>query len=160
TSVVQPAKQAAIPNLVPTGQVGKANAVVAATTMLASAIGFGVAAAILSRFPASINVLFVVDAITFILGAAIVFGIPNLGGGSRAASVYGAFRRSWALRDARPHLVVSTLAAFLIPISLPAVLALAYQISSAGGQTYSLPHLVSSVGSSPGSIAVSRLTTI
>src|SRR5258706_6123152 len=44
-AVVQPARQAAIPSLVPAGQVGKANAIVAATSMLAGAIGFGLAAA-------------------------------------------------------------------------------------------------------------------
>ncbi len=47
-AIVQPARQAAIPNLVPAGQIGKANAIVAATSMLAGAIGFGIAAAILS----------------------------------------------------------------------------------------------------------------
>src|SRR5262249_46127542 len=49
-AVVQPAKQAAVPNLVPAGQVGKANAVIAATTMLGGAVGFAVAAAYLTRF--------------------------------------------------------------------------------------------------------------
>src|SRR5207244_335914 len=65
-AVVQPAKQAAIPSLVPAGQVGKANAIVAATTMLAGAIGFGVAAAYLSRFqnPVDGRWLFIGDALT------------------------------------------------------------------------------------------------
>ena len=159
-AVVQPAKQAAIPSLVPSGQVGKANAIVAATTMLTGAVGFGVAAAILSRFPSSINILFVADAVTFILAAAIILGIPNLGGGAVTASVSGAFRRSWAIVDARPHLIISTLAAFLIPISLPALLALAYKLSPSGGQTYSTLELVLSVGIFAGSLVVSRLGTI
>ncbi len=42
-AIVQPARQAAIPALVPHGQVGKANAMVSATTMLAGAVGFGLA---------------------------------------------------------------------------------------------------------------------
>ena len=159
-AIVQPAKQAAVPSLVPSGQVGKANAIVAATTMLASAVGFGVAAAILSRYPLSINLLFIGDAMTFVLAAAIILGIPNLGGGSVSTAVSGAIRRSWAVVEARPHLVISTLAAFLIPISLPALLALAYKISPAGGQTYSTLELISSVGIFVGSILVSRLTAI
>lgn len=80
-AAVQPARQAAIPGLVPAGQVGKANAMVAATSMLAGAVGFGLAGAILALSPKSTNMLFVADAITFLLAAAIVIGIPNLGGG-------------------------------------------------------------------------------
>ncbi|OLB92986.1 MAG: hypothetical protein AUI15_19605 [Actinobacteria bacterium 13_2_20CM_2_66_6] len=52
-AVVQPARQAAIPTLVPIGQVGKANAMVAATTMLSGAVGFGLAGAILALAPKS-----------------------------------------------------------------------------------------------------------
>jgi len=159
-AIVQPARQAAIPNLVPLGQVGKANAMVAATTMFASAVGFGLAAAILTKFPSSINLLFIADAITFVLAAGIILGIPNLGGGQIATSVAGALRRTWSFAEARPHLVLSTLAAFLIPISLPALLALAYQVSSSGGQTYSALELVSSVGIFVGSLIVSRFVSI
>jgi MFS family permease len=156
-AAVQPARQAAIPGLVPAGQVGKANAMVAATTMLAGAIGFGLAGAILALSPKSTNMLFIADAITFLLAAAIVVGIPNLGGGAMAASVSGALRRSWAIVAARPHLVVGTLAAFLIPISFPALLALAYHYGGGtyGGQVYSTLELVLSVGILAGSMAVS-----
>ena len=159
-AVVQPAKQAAIPNLVPPGQIGKANAMVAATTMLAGAVGFGIASGILSLFPRSTNLLFIADAVTFALAAAIIAGIPTLGGGSTSIPVSGALRRSWSIVAARPHLVLGTLAAFMIPISFPALLALAYQISSQGGQTYSLLELVSSVGVFAGSVLVSRFGAI
>lgn len=165
-AVVQPARQAAVPSLVPIGQVGKANAVVAAVTMLGGAVGFGIAGAILGLFPKSINVLFIADGVTFALAAAIVFGIPTLGGGSLSAPVSGALRRSWSNLAARPHLVVGTLAAFLIPISYPALLSLAYQISQQlgvpqqGGQYYSVLELVSSVGILVGSIVVSRFVSI
>jgi putative nucleotidyltransferase with HDIG domain len=159
-AVVQPAKQAAVPGLVSTGQVGKANAIVAATSMLAGAVGFGVAAALLTRFPGQINALFIGDAMTFVLSAAIMLGIPNLGGGVIGASVSGALRRSWAITEARPHLAVSTLAAFLIPISFPALIALAYQVSASGAQTYSTFELVSSIGIFVGSVVVSRLSSI
>jgi len=167
-AVVQPARQAAIPSLVPAGQVGKANAMVAATTMLAGALGFGLAGAILALSPKSTNMLFVADALTFALAAAIVVSIPTLGGGAAAASVSGALRRSWSIVAARPHLVVGTLAAFLIPISFPALLTLAYQVSCptgdpqcpGGGQTYSTLELVLSIGIFVGSLAVSRIAAI
>src|SRR6266480_4705545 len=165
-AIVQPARQAAVPSLVPAGQVRKANAVVAAVTMLSSAVGFGVAGAILGLFPRAISTLFVADAATFALAAAILVGIPSLGGGSIAAPISGALRRSWNTVAARPHLVIGTLAAFLIPISYPALLSLAYQLSQQsrvalmGGQFYSLLELVSSIGIFVGSLWISRLTSI
>jgi putative nucleotidyltransferase with HDIG domain len=159
-AVVQPARQAAIPSLVPTGQVGKANAIVAATTMLTGAIGFGVAGAILGLYPKSTNVLFIADAFTFVLAAVIVLSIPNLGGGSIKTSLSGAFQRSWAIAAIRPHLALGTLAAFVLPISYPALLALAYEVSSQGGQAYSVFELVSSAGIFVGSILVTRFGAI
>src|SRR5256886_3075745 len=96
-AIVQPARQAAIPSLVPAGQIGKANAIVAAVSMLAGALGFGIAGAILALFPKAINALFIADAATFILAAGIVLGIPTLGGGSTAAPVAGAIRRALAI---------------------------------------------------------------
>ena len=160
-AIVQPAKQAAIPNLVPAGQVGKANAIVQASVMLAGAAGFAIAGTLLSLSPQSTNVLFIADAATFVIAAVIVRGIPSLGGGSISTSVSGALSRSWRVIGARPHLVVSTLAAFLIPMSAPAVVAMAYQISpQGGGQTYSMLELVSSVGIVAGSVLVGRFGAI
>ena len=159
-AVVQPARQAAIPGLVPAGQVGKANAIVAATTMLAGAIGFGVAGGILGLYPKSTSVLFIADAVTFVLAAVIVLSIPTLGGGSIKTSLSGAFQRSWAIAAIRPHLALGTLASFVLPISYPAVLALAYQVSSQGGQAFSIFELLSSAGIFVGSILVSRFGSI
>jgi predicted MFS family arabinose efflux permease len=158
--IVQPARQAAIPTLVPPSQVGKANAIVAATTMLAGAIGFALAGSILAVFQVTYP-LFIVDAATFALAAAIILGIPSLGGGEIRTSVSGAFTRTWAIVSLRPHLVIGTLASFLLPISFPALLALAYQVTpKQGGQTYSMLELVLSLGIFAGSLAVSRFSTI
>jgi putative nucleotidyltransferase with HDIG domain len=158
-AVVQPARQAAIPGLVPAGQVGKANALLVSTTMLAGAVGYALAGAILT-LSSSLMVLFLADAATFALAAAIVLGIPSLGGGTAAAHVSGALRRSWSIVSARPHLVIGALAAFLIPMSFPALLALAYQVSGNGGQTYSMLEVVLSVGVFAGSIVVGRVAAI
>lgn len=162
-AIVQPAKQAAIPALVPAGQVGKANAIVVATTMLAGALGYALAGGILAVFQ-SATFLFYVDAATFVLAAVLVIGIPTLGGGALSASVSGALRRTWSIAAARPHLVMGTLAAFLIPMSYPALLSLAYalasKLSSTGGQTYSLMAVIGSIGVFAGSIAVGRFSVI
>jgi putative nucleotidyltransferase with HDIG domain len=159
-AVVQPARQAAIPGLVPAGQVGKAYAIVAATSMLAGAVGFAVAGAILASFK-STTTLFIADAATFALAAVIVLGIPSLGGGGAKVPVSGAAQRTWSITAARPYLVIGTLAAFLIPMSLPALLALAYRISASnGGQTYSSLEVVLSVGIFAGSVVVGRFGAI
>lgn len=167
-AIVQPARQAAVPVLVPPGQVGKANAMISATTMLAGAAGFGLAGAILAWNPKSTTMLFVIDAATFALAAAIVVGVRGLGGGILKSSVAGALRRSWAIVAVRPHLVVSVLASSLLPLSFPALLALAYNLScqpqnpqcSRGGETYSTLELVLTLGIFLGSIAISRVTAI
>lgn len=157
-AVVQPARQAAVPGLVPPGQVGKANAIVVTTGMLASAAGYALAGGILLAFQKPM-VLFIADALTFVIAAAVVLGIPSLGGG-RHTPVSGALRRTWSIAAARPHLVVGVLAAFLIPISFPALLALAYKLSVQGGETYSLLELVLSVGIVCGAIVVGRFRSI
>jgi putative nucleotidyltransferase with HDIG domain len=159
-AIVQPARQAAMPSLVPSSQVGKANAIVAATTMLAGAIGFGLAYGLLLLLQ-SARWLFIVDAATFAVAALIVLGIPSLGGGERQTSLAGALGRSWSVTAARPHLVVGSLASFLLPFSFPALLALAYQISQPrGGQIYSVLGLVLSIGVFAGSVLVSRFGAI
>src|SRR6202521_2629268 len=98
--------------------------------------------------------------LTFVLAAAIILGIPSLGGGSATISVSGAMRRTWSIVEARSHLVIATLAALLIPMSYPALLSLAYQISRQGGQTYSLLEVVLSVGVFLGSVAMSRFAAV
>ena len=159
-AVVQPARQAAVPSLVPVGQIGKANAIVAATTMLAGALGFGLAGALLAVFQ-SPYLLFIADAATFALAAVIIVGIPTLGGGARKTSLSGALRRSWAIAAARSHLIIGTLASFLLAISFPALLALAYELTpEGGGQTYSTLELILSFGIFAGSVALSRFGAI
>ena len=159
-AVVQPARQAAVPGLVPAGQVGKANAIVAGASILAGAIGFALAGAILASFQ-STTILFIADAITFALAALIILGIPSLGGGASRAQVTGALGRTWGILATRPHLVVGALAAFLLPMSLPALLALAYQISLPnGGQIYSTLEVVLSVGILAGTVFVGRFVVI
>jgi putative nucleotidyltransferase with HDIG domain len=161
-ALVQPARQAAIPSLVPAGHVGKANAMVAATSMSANAIGYGVAGAILALHPNSPTVLFIADAATFVIAALLVLGIKNLGGGAPVMRLTGASRRAWAIVSTRSQLVIGGLAALLISISFPALLTLAYARGGNlyGGQIYSNLELVLSVGLFAGSVAVGRLPSI
>lgn len=165
-AVVQPARQAAVPGVVASGQVGKANAMASATTNACGAIGFGLAAIILAAAqqlgaPQPTNVLFIADGATFGIAALLVLGIPKMGGGIEAMRVTGSLRRAWSIATVRPHLAVSALAAFLLAISFPALLALAYKVNSgAGPQTYSALEVVVSVGVFAGAVAVGRSQAI
>jgi predicted MFS family arabinose efflux permease len=135
--------------------------------MLAGAVGFAVAGAILALYK-SPTILFFADASTFAIAALIVLGIRTLGGGASAAPVSGALKRTWSIAAARPHLVVGTMAAFLLAFSFPALVALAYQIAvnefakpqPSGGQVYSMLEVVLSVGVFAGAIFVGRLRAI
>ena len=165
-SVVAPAKQAAVPTLVAPGQVGKANAMVTATMTACGTLGFGLAGATLALaqqigIPHPTTVLFIGDAVTFAVAALLVAGIPNLGGGTTTMRVTGAWRRTWALDAVRAHLTVGAAAAFLLAMSFPALLALAYRIEpQAGGTTYSALELVLSAGLLIGSLVVGRSQAI
>ena len=165
-AVVQPARQAAVAGVVATGQVGKANAMASATTNACGAAGFGLAGIILAAAqqlgaPQPTNVLFIADGATFGIAALLVLGIPRMGGGIEAIRVTGSLRRTWSIAAVRPHLAVSALAAFLLAISFPALLALAYKVNSgAGPQTYSALEVVVSVGVFAGAVAVGRSQAI
>ena len=164
-AIVQPARQAAVPGLVPVGQVGRANAMVAAAGTVASAAGFGLAGLILAlTFQVSgTSVLFLVDASTFAIAALITVGIPSLGGGTTMVRLTGALRRAWSIDAARPHLIVGAVAAFLLSMSFPALFALAYKLSvngSSGAQTYSWLEVILSAGVFAGTIIVGRAVSI
>ncbi len=165
-AIVQPARQAAVPGVVASGQVGKANAMASATTNACGALGFGLAGVILAaaqtlgvRQPT--NFLFIADGLTFAAAALLVLGIPSMGGGIAAMRVTGALRRAWSMANVRPHLSVSALAAFFLAISFPALLALAYRVNGgAGAQTYSALEVVVSAGVFAGAVLVGRSRVI
>ena len=164
-AVVQPARQAAVPGLVPVGLAGRANAMVATIGTLAGAAGFGLAGLILALTVQSngTRVLFLVDAATFAMAAVIMQGIPTLGGGTTATRLTGALRRAWSIEAARPHLTIGVIAAFLLAMSFPALFALSYKVATSdipGAQAYSLLEVVLSAGVFVGALIVGRAVSI
>lgn len=165
-AIVQPARQAAVAGLVPRGQVGKANAIMSATTWTSGGIGFAAAGFVLAiaqqaHISSPTNLLFIADGATFAIAGLLVLGIRGLGGGTAQIRVTGSLRRAWSLAGARPHLVVGAIAAFLIAMSFPALLALAYKINpNSGGQTYAMLEVVLSAGVIAGSLVVARFGAI
>jgi putative nucleotidyltransferase with HDIG domain len=165
-AVVQPARQAAVPGLITSGQLGKANALVAAVMTGCGAVGFGLAGVLLSvgqqvGISQPTALLFVIDGVTFALAAVLVLRIRGLGGGSTSIRVTGALRRAWASDALRPHLVIGTVAAFFLTMSFPALLALAFRLQpNHGGQAYSALEVILSIGIFTGSLLVSRSQSI
>jgi len=164
-AVVQPARQAAVPGLLPAGLAGRANAMVATVGTLAGAAGFGLAGLILALTFRSngTKVLFLVDAATFAIAAVIMQGIPTLGGGTTTTRLTGALRRAWAIPAARAHLTIGALAAFLIAMSFPALFGLAYRVATSdvpGAQAYSFLEVVLSAGVFVGTLIVGRSVAI
>jgi putative nucleotidyltransferase with HDIG domain len=165
-SVVQPARQAAVPRLVPTSQIGQATAIVTATLTASNAIGYGIAGLVFTlaqslRLATPVNVIFVAAGATFFVAALLVLTVKDLGGGTPTVRLTGSLIRSLRLPTVRPHLLIGAVAAFLFAISLPALVALAYRLSpTGGGQVYSGLEVVLSIGLFVGSIAVARTEAI
>jgi MFS family permease len=158
-TVVQPARQAALPEVLEPGDVGRANSVLTACTMLASALAFPIAGGVL-LLNASPTWLFPVDGATFVVAGLLTIGASGLGGGIPHVPLAGAMRTAWRLRDMRVHLVVVAVASLLLSMSYPALVALAYALSRNGAEAYTLLQFCLFAGIVLGSIIVSRMRAI
>jgi MFS family permease len=158
-TIVQPARQAAIPETVDPSDVGRANSVLTACTMLASALAFPIAGIVLV-LGAPATWLFPVDGATFLVAGLLTIRMGALGGGVPHIPLSGAVRVAWSVMAIRPYLAVMAAAALLLSISFPALVALAYTISPHGAQAYTLLQFALFSGVVIGSIVVGRLRAI
>lgn len=159
-AIVGPARQAALPELVEPREVGPANAGISAASMIAGTGGYAIAGlviwATLSTFW-----LFLADGLTFLLAGVLVFGLGNLGGGVRVG-IWSGIGRTWAVVQARSHLLIAGAAAFFISMSFPTLITLAYSLkgSREGPQTYVILEVMLAIGIVLGSIVVGRMRSI
>ena len=156
-SVVQPARQAAMPEVVLPNQVTRATSIAAAASTAANMGGILLAGAIL--LVTGVAWLFVLDGLTFLVAAALIASAGFLGGGVRMRVSGGVIR---VMRDphVRQHLLIAGGAAFFISMSLPAVIALAYQQSSRGSQAFVLLEVVLTLGMILGNLLTTRLSAV
>jgi predicted MFS family arabinose efflux permease len=177
-AIVEPARQATLPELVEPREVGPANAGLSAAGMIAEAAGYaiaglviwvasnatlaGAAAALPSGAPTtSAGWLFWADGLTFLVAGLLVIGLGDLGGGVKRAGIWSGLGRTWATKAARPHLVVAAAAAFFISMSFPTLITLAYRLTPLdGARTYSLLQVMLAVGIVAGSVFVGRMRNI
>ncbi len=159
-AVVQPARQAAVPEVVERRALGTANAALAAVSRFVGAIGFGLAGLIIWLTNSS-EALFVIDGLTFAVAGILVLRIGDLGGGV-AVRAFEGVARAWAVKPARGHLVVAALSAFFITMSYPGLITLAYERSAPGhgAQGYSILQIALGLGVALGAVVVSRLEVV
>jgi putative nucleotidyltransferase with HDIG domain len=144
-ALAQASREAALPQLVATGWLPRANALIGATMTTGQSIGYTLAALLL-WLTRSTNILFLADAATFAAAAALTALSHGLGGGISSRSVTGAFRAAWAFKSVRGPLFVAGASAFLITMTFPALVVLAYHLSSAGPTAYTFLEVVLTLG--------------
>ena len=160
-AIVEPARQAALPELVEPREVGPANAGLSAAGMIAGAAGYGLAGVVI-WLTSSWKWLFVADGLTFLLAGLLILGLGNLGGGVKRAGIWNGIGRTWAVNRARVHLLVAGSAAFFISMSFPTLITLAYQLTSTrdGPKIYTILEVMLATGIVVGSIIVGRMRNI
>jgi putative nucleotidyltransferase with HDIG domain len=159
-AMAQPARAAAVREVVGEGEVGPANALLQMGDMVSKLIGYPLAGLLLWLTANSVSGLFAIDGLTFIFAALTILRVGPIGGGVRDLSVYGGLSRAWAVVPARAHLVVAAAAAFLLGMSLPTLIVFAYGIGPGGSQTYTILEAVLASGVIAGTIAVARFRAI
>jgi MFS family permease len=159
-AIVEPARQAALPELVEPREVGPANAGISAAGMIAGAGGYALAGLIIWA-TLSAFWLFVADGLTFLVAGILVFGLGNLGGGVKRLGIWSGLGRTWSVLRARPHLMVAGAAAFFISMSFPTLITLAYSLNgNEGARTYVILEVMLATGIVVGSIIVGRVRNI
>jgi hypothetical protein len=101
--------------------------------------------------------LYLIDAGTFLVAAALTLLAGSLGGGVKSRKIGGAFRRAFAIPQVRSPLIVASLGAFAIFMTAPAVIVLAYQISSNGARSYTVLEVILTIGMLAGALAFAWL---
>ena len=144
-ALAQAAREAAVPHLMKPQEIPSANAVVAGATTVSQAVGYPLAALILWA-TASTTPMFLIDAGTFVLAAGLTLFAGALGGGVSSTRLAGALRATWAIPPSRFPLVVAGAGAFLISMTLPALVVLAYQLARDGARAYTILEVVITIG--------------
>lgn len=154
-AIGQSAREAAMPELVRAGEVSAGNAIIGTAVMIASGVGYPLAALVL-WVAGSTTPLFLVDAATFAVAAILSTQIGNVGGGVRGRRITGAFRAAWQVADARWPLMLSGATALFMSMMLPTLVILAYQVSTEGARIYTLLALLTTAGMIAGNVLMTR----
>lgn len=145
-AIVEPARQATLPELVEPREVGPANAGLSAAGMIAEAAGYALAGVVI-WLSSSVRWLFWADGLTFLIAGLLVFRLGDLGGGVKRAGIFNGLGQTWAVVPARAHLLVAGVAAFFISMSFPTLISLAYNLAPRdGARTYTVLQVMLAAG--------------
>jgi putative nucleotidyltransferase with HDIG domain len=161
SAVFNPAKQAIIPNLVPSEFLVKANSLVFSSERVMELLGYttaGVIAATISWIP-----LFLIDAGTYLFSAASLLGIPDMVRGSaRTGSrivqdVTEGMRFIAGSRVLRSTMAMTSMVALFAGLTFPTLVVLAYNALRAGPSGYGLLEAVIGAGAAIGALIAPQL---
>jgi len=155
-ALVQPSRQASIPELVSPGEVGAANSLLLTAITLAEATGFALAGTALV-YLMDPRWLYLGDAFTFLVSALLVATLGEMGGGILTTRFRGAVPRAWSVMQVRPLLLVAVAAVLFIGMLNPALLPLAYLLSGNGPSAFALLQVCLIGGAFLGSLAAGRI---
>lgn len=156
-ALVQPSRQAAIPELVGPGEVGAANSLLLTAVTVAEAAGFALAGTGLVYLKDP-RPLYLADALTFLVAAALVATLGDMGGGIHTTRLRGAVPRAWSRPQLRPLLLVAVGAVLVIGMLNPSLLPLAYLLSTNGPSAFALLQVCLIGGAFCGSLAAGRIS--
>ncbi|MBJ7596838.1 MAG: hypothetical protein DLM67_11400 [Candidatus Nephthysia bennettiae] len=155
-ALVQPSRQAAVPELVSPGEVGAANSLLMTAVMVARAAGFAIAGFALAHV-SDPRPLYFVDAFTFAAAALLVGTLHGMGGGIVTTKLRGGVRGAWTVPGVRPFLVVAAAMALFVGMLNPALLPAAYALSSNGPTAFTQLETCLIGGSLVGSVIAGRI---
>ncbi|PZR97772.1 MAG: hypothetical protein DLM67_07060 [Candidatus Nephthysia bennettiae] len=155
-TLVQPSRQAALPELVTEGEVGAANALLMTAVTVAQGLGFGLAGMALIRL-SDPRPLYLVDALSFALAALLIASVGDMGGGIVTTRLRGGVGRAWMIAGVPPLLVVAAATVFFVGMLNPTLLPVAYTLSANGPTAYTLLEVCLISGGFVGSVAIGRI---
>lgn len=155
-ALVQPSRQAAVPELVAPGEIGAANSLLLTAITLGEATGFALAGLALAWLQDP-RPLYLADAATFAASGLLVATIGKMGGGIVTTRLRGGLRRAWSVPGARPLLVVAAATVFFIGMLNPALLPVAYVLSVNGPTAFTTLQVCLIAGAFVGSLAAGRI---
>ena len=155
-TLVQPSRQAAVPELVTEGEVGAANALLMTAVTVAQAAGFALAGIALARLPDP-RPLYFVDALTFALSSLLIASVGSMGGGVVATKLRGGVGRAWMVPGVGPLLIIAAATVLFVGMLNPTLLPVAYALSSNGPTAYTLLEVCLISGGLVGSLAIGRI---
>jgi MFS family permease len=155
-ALVQPARLAAVPELVGRERVQVANSLLVAFFALAQAAGFAVAGVLLAVLHDP-RALYWGDALSFVAAGALVASLSGLGGGTAKAAPWRGVNQALRLPEVRPLLWLTAGANLFIGMGTPALLPIAYLLARSGAIAYTALEVALIMGVLVGSAVAARI---